>query len=237
MLSKEYHQQNALGPAVLAAACARRGAHLLTFSSGLVFDGAKAAPYVESDPVAPINAFGRCMAEAEARVLRALPTALVVRPGELFGPWDDATLVSAALHALAAGRTFAVADDLIISPAYVPHLVHTALDLLIDGERGIWHLANPGTITWADLARRAARLAGLDAGKVVGRPARELGLLAPRPAYSVLGSERGILLPTLDEALVGYAREDEPRWSDNRGDDRPDSEARSGDVWTSSRIA
>ena len=237
VLDKAYHRQNALGPAVLAAACARRGAQLLTFSSSLVFDGTKATPYVESDPVAPVNAFGRYMAEGEARVLRALPTALVIRPGELFGPGDDVTLLTAALSALAAGRTFRVADDLVVSPAYVPDLVHTALDLLIDGERGIWHLANAGATTWADLARHAARLAGLDARKVVGRPARELGLLAPRPAYSVLGSERGTLLPTLEEALVGYAREDEARWTDDRGRDHPDAEAVSGEAWTSSRIA
>src|SRR5947208_849537 len=81
------------------------------------------------------------------------------------------------------------AEDAVISPTYVPDLVNASLDLLIDGEQGIWHLANVAAITWADLARRAAELAGLDASGVVGRPTAALGLAAPRPLWSVLGSE------------------------------------------------
>ena len=42
-----------------------------------------------------------------------------------------------------------VADDVVISPTYVPDLTHAALDLLIDGEGGLWHLANQGAVSWA----------------------------------------------------------------------------------------
>jgi dTDP-4-dehydrorhamnose reductase len=59
---------------VLAAACARHGVQLVTFSSDLVFDGAKSSPYVESDPVAPLNVYGRSKAEAERRVLDVHPS-------------------------------------------------------------------------------------------------------------------------------------------------------------------
>jgi dTDP-4-dehydrorhamnose reductase len=51
-----------------------------------------------------------------------------------------------------------VANDVVISPTYVPDLVHASLDLLIDGEKGLWHLANNGALTWADLARETARV-------------------------------------------------------------------------------
>jgi dTDP-4-dehydrorhamnose reductase len=82
--------------------------------------------------------------------------------------------------------------------------VNTSLDLLIDGECGLWHLANQSAIAWAELARLAASIAGVDASRIEARPTRELGLAAPRPTYSVLGSERGVLLPSLDNAMSRY---------------------------------
>lgn len=209
-----FERHTVMSQPILAAACARRGAQLLTFSSDLVFDGAAISPYVEGDPVAPVTVYGRHAADAEAGLLLALPSALVVRSGPLFGPWDGENVLASALRALGAGQSFVAPSDIVISPTYVPDLVHAALDLLIDGERGVWHLATPGATTWAALVRRAARLAGLDTELVVGRAARRIGLLAPRPAYSVLESERGraldrdrgALLPPLADALQRFVQ-------------------------------
>lgn len=198
------YRENATGPALLAASCARRKIKLLTFSSDLVFDGNKGQPYLESDAVAPLNVYGRSKAEAEFQVLRALPEALIVRAGAFFSPWDEHNFVTAALSRLATGASLVAADDTIISPTYVPDLIHACLDLLIDDEHGIWHLANHGALSWATLAQRAAALAGLDAAQVIARPTSALGLLASRPRYSVLGSERGMILSQLDHALERY---------------------------------
>jgi len=198
-------------PAFLAAACARHGVQLLTFSSDLVFDGRRGTPYVESTSVAPLSVFGRCKAEGEARVLAAFSDALVVRMGASFGPWDRHNFVTRTLAELAAGHDVAAAADATISPVYLPDLVHTALDLLIDGEVGLWQLANAGQTTWAGLARQAAELASMDVEQVQGRSVSELGYIAPRPLYSVLGSERGALLPDLADALERYLRERQHR--------------------------
>ena len=205
-------RENTLGPQTLAAACAVRGISLVTFSSDLVFDGTSQSPYVESCAPAPLCVYGQSKAEAEARVLDILPSALVIRTSAFFGPWDEYNFVTLALGMLAARRTFVAASDSMVSPTYVPDLVHASLDLLIDGERGLWHLANPGAITWAELARLAANLASLDASFIEARPTKELGLIAPRPLYSVLGSERGAsLLPPLENALSRYLHERETR--------------------------
>ncbi|HEX8189257.1 MAG TPA: SDR family oxidoreductase, partial [Pyrinomonadaceae bacterium] len=201
-------RENTEGARVLAEACARRGVKLVTFSSDLVFDGrGRREPYVESDAVSPLGVYGRSKAEAERLVLELLPTALVVRTSAFFGPWDEYNFLHAALAALSRGEEFVAADDAHVTPTYVPELAHACLDLLVDGEGGVWHLANSGAVTWADLARRAARLAGLDERLVKGRPTGELNLAAPRPAYSALGTERGALLGTLDEALARFMRE------------------------------
>ncbi len=203
------------GPATLAAACAARGIQLLTFSSDLVFDGAKREPYVERDAPAPLCEYGRSKAEAEALVFSALPAALVVRTSAFFGPWDEYNFVTSALRALAEGVEFAAADDVVVSPTYVPDLTHACLDLLIDGEGGVWHLSNAGALTWADFARLAAGRAGLESSLVRGCPTASLGLAAPRPAFSALDSERGALLPPLDDALARYFNECE-LWAPSR---------------------
>lgn len=200
---------NAHGAAVLAEACAVRGIPLLTFSSDLVFDGTADAPYVESDAPSPVNVYGRSKADAERRVLAAHPAALVVRTAAFFGPWDEHNFVTLALRALREGRSFAAADDATVSPTYVPDLVNASLDLLIDGERGVWHLANGGAVTWAELARRAAAVAGLDASGIEPVATADLQLPAPRPLYTALASERGWPMPSLDDALGRYVAE---RW-------------------------
>jgi dTDP-4-dehydrorhamnose reductase len=205
------HRENARGPTVLAAACAERGIRLVTFSSDLVFDGTRGTPYLESHPVGPLCVYGQTKAEAERQVASRSPDALVIRTGAFFGPWDVHNFVTIALAALAAGRPFRAAADTVVSPTYVPDLVHACLDLLIDGERGIWHVANHGAVTWADFARLAARTAGCDQAAVEACTARDLGLIASRPAYSALASERAPLLGDLEASLWRYVRERETR--------------------------
>jgi dTDP-4-dehydrorhamnose reductase len=198
------HRENTEGPHVLAQACSRRRIALVTFSSDLVFDGRSSAPYIESDRPAPLSIYGWSKANAEARVLREHPEALVIRTSAFFGPWDEYNFVTTALRSLASGTPFAASNDSIVSPTYLPDLVEETLNLLTDGESGVWHLANGGYTTWFDFAVEAARRAGADERLVVGRPMRELGLHAPRPRFSALGSERGQLLPPLEFALNRY---------------------------------
>ncbi|HEY0478435.1 MAG TPA: SDR family oxidoreductase [Kofleriaceae bacterium] len=195
------HRDNALGPSTLAGCCVRAGVALVTFSSDLVFDGTKSEPYEEHDSPRPLGVYGRTKHEGEQRVLDAHPASLVVRTSAFFGPWDEHNFVVQTLRELAAGRTVRAAADTTISPTYVPDLVNACLDLAIDGEAGIWHLANAGATTWAQLARSAARLHGHDDARVISVPMASLALRAPRPPFSVLGSARGVLLPRLDDAL------------------------------------
>jgi dTDP-4-dehydrorhamnose reductase len=197
-------RENSLGPVRLARACARRGVALVTFSSDLVFDGRMRRPYQEDDTPAPLNVYGHAKAYAELNVLAAHPRALVIRTSAFFGPCDDANFVTVAWRALAAGRRLQAAEDTVVSPTYVPDLVNAALDLAIDEERGIWHLANEGAVSWAELARELARRANLDSESVEPVPLSSLCLTADRPRWSALGSARGALLPSLDDALGRY---------------------------------
>jgi dTDP-4-dehydrorhamnose reductase len=198
-------RENTHGPTVLALAAIRHALRFVTFSSDLVFDGAKDGAYVESDQVAPLGVYGRSKAEAERSVLDADPQALVIRTSAFFGPWDGHNFVTQALNTLEAGKPFAAADDLLVTPTYVPDLVNATLDLLIDRERGIWHLTNGDAVSWAELARRACAATGVNHARVQPRPWASFGQPAPRPRSSALQSERGLLLPSLDDALARFA--------------------------------
>ena len=179
-------RENVDGPAELARACRRLDVPLVTFSSDLVFAGTSRRPYVESDQPAPATVYGASKAEAERRVAEILPETLIIRTSAFFGPWDRSNILTRALAALRAGRDWTVPAAM-VSPTYVPDLANAALDLLIDEERGVWHLASGGAVSWLEFVRRGAALASLDTTRLhedqVARP------------YTVLGTERGALLP------------------------------------------
>jgi dTDP-4-dehydrorhamnose reductase len=200
-------RENVIGPAVLAAQCAASNVRLVTFSSDQVFDGSSVQPWVESDTPAPLNAYGRSKAAAEKEVLALCPQAMVVRTSAFFGPWDHHNFASQALAALRRGTEFWAGTDVRVSPTYVPDLVNACLDLLIDGERGLWHLANDGDVSWLQFAERAAMAAGVDASALRPTGGAERGQVAARPRYGVLSSERAALMPTLDDALARFAAE------------------------------
>ncbi len=198
---------NTIGAVRLAEACRKRGIALLNFSADQVFDGHKSIPYLESDPVTPTSAYGRSKAEAEKGVLRVYPGALVIRTGAFFGTWDKVNPLTRALAQLQAGNCVYLPDHHVHSPTYLPDLVHTCLDLLVDGENGIWHLASPGAVTWAGLVKGAAELLGLDTDLIgTAKPEGSRGD-SPFKMNTVLDSERGRLLPTLEDALGRYCQE------------------------------
>jgi len=159
---------------------------LVTFSTDYVFDGRKRTPYVESDGPNPMSAYGRTKLHAEAA---SGPNAWILRTSWLFG----ATGHNFMLTMLCLGAEHdevTVVDDQRGSPTYVGHLAGTVRRLVHDDlPKGLWHVAAAGDCTWADFAEAIFEEAGLDC-TVRRVTTAELARPAPRPAYSVLRSER-----------------------------------------------
>ena len=199
-------RENTEGAGLLAEACARQGIPCVSFSSDLVFNGALGRPYAESDAVDPAGVYGRSKADAEQRILAAHPEALVIRTSAFFGPWDVYNFAYATLHGLARGRRLHAPAAVAVSPTYVPDLAHAALDLLIDGASGIWHLANQGHVSWHGFAVLLAEAAGLDADAVA------VSDYGAAPAVTALTSERGIVMPTLEHGIDRYLHDSQDRW-------------------------
>jgi dTDP-4-dehydrorhamnose reductase len=196
---------NAGGAVALARACAGRGIPSLNFSSELVFAGDLDRALVESDAARPLGAHGRIKSEME-RGCHGVPGALVVRTAALYAPEADRGFAAAVVAALAAGRPVRTTGDHVVTPTFVPALVDRALDLLIDGAEGIWHVCDGEPVTRAGFARRLAQACGHDAERIVAVPAHELGWRAPRPANGALASEKLALPGSLDEGLERFAR-------------------------------
>jgi dTDP-4-dehydrorhamnose reductase len=164
---------------------AELGAPVVVWSTDYVFDGAKREPYVESDAPSPLGAYGRTKLHGEAA---AGDTAWVVRSSWLFGP-TSRNFVRTMLRLGAERDEVAVVDDQRGSPTYVGHLAEATKQVL-ELPYGVYHVAAAGDCTWAEFAEAIFEEAGLDT-RVRRITAAEYGARAPRPAYSVLRSERG----------------------------------------------
>ena len=206
------YRVNTVGAVTVAAACQQYGIPYVTYSSDLVFDGLRATPYTETDTPRPLNVYGVSKAEAERRVFGTMPGALVIRTSAFFGPWDAHNFVVQTLQAIRRNERVAAIDDIVVSPTYVPDLVDATLDLLIDGETGLWHLANGGVTTWFEFAREAAEACGERTNLIHRVSAAELGWPAVRPSYSALASVRGEVMRPRDQALAAFAEHQE--WRD-----------------------
>jgi dTDP-4-dehydrorhamnose reductase len=180
------------------AHAASLGAPLVAFSSDYVFDGRKGAPYVESDSPNPVSAYGRTKLHGEGA---AGDRAWIVRSSWLFSETGH-NFVRTMLRLGSEREEVSVVDDQRGCPTYVGHLAEATRALVGRAAPfGVWHLAADGECTWAELAEAIFAEAGLRC-RVRRITSAEFGAPAPRPAYSVLRSEKGApVLPHWREGL------------------------------------
>ena len=184
------------GPAALAEACAALDLPLVHVSTEYVFDGTKPAPYVETDPKAPLNVYGRSKAEGEGAVLARHPAAAVVRTSWVYAP-NGANFVRTMLRLAATRDEVAVVDDQHGRPTAAHDLAAAcwaAGQALLDREpaaAGLLHYAGEGDASWADVAEAAfARWArhGHPTPAVRRIPSAQFPTRAARPRNSRLAT-------------------------------------------------
>jgi dTDP-4-dehydrorhamnose reductase len=196
---------NATGAGNVATAAARAGAWIVQISTDYVFDGSKRSPYVESDPPSPLSSYGSTKLEGEREVVARCPDMhTIVRTSWLFG---TGRCFPATIVRLAAERDeLTVVDDQVGCPTFTGHLAEALIEL-IDAHAlplGVVHMAATGSCSWYELAGEVLASAGVQCEL---RPAdtTELARPAPRPAYSVLATEWGPLVPRLPDWREGVA--------------------------------
>jgi dTDP-4-dehydrorhamnose reductase len=193
---------NAEGAGNAAAAAAAVGAAVIYVSSDYVFDGSKREPYVESDPTGPISSYGRSKLAGEQATAAANPRHFLVRSSWLFGE-HGRNFVDTMLTL--ERDELKVVDDQVGCPTFTGHLAEGLLRVARRDDHGVHHVAGGGSCSWYELAREIFRRAGLER-RVEPCTTDEFPRPAPRPASSVLGTERSdpVRLPSWQDGLDAY---------------------------------
>lgn len=194
----------------VALACEQLGARLVGVSTDYVFDGTLSGrPYVESDPVAPIGAYGRTKRAGEEAILEEASNAVIARTAWLFG-WPGKSFPDTMLRVGAERGEVAVVTDQVGSPTWTGHLSPALVELAGGQITGVVHLAGGGQVSWHGLTVELYRQAGLGA-TVNETDSSAFVRPAPRPAWSVLATERqdqgAPVLPAWQEGVAGYLAE------------------------------
>ena len=196
---------NAEGAGNVARVCAEAGAWIVHVSSDYVFDGSKREPYVESDAPGPLSQYGRSKLAGERAVAQAAPNAhTIVRSSWLFGAHGPC-FPSTILRLAAERDQLSVVDDQVGCPTFTAHLAGAVLALGAERAVGVVHVAAGGHCSWYEFAEAIVEAAGV-ACEVKPAGTDDLDRPAPRPAYSVLRSERPGLprLPDWRDGLAGF---------------------------------
>jgi dTDP-4-dehydrorhamnose reductase len=199
---------NADASANVAAAAAMVNARIVAVSTDYVFDGTLTGrPYVESDPTAPLGAYGRTKLAGEVAIAGHNPNHAIARTAWLFGVGGK-NFCDTMLNAGATRDAVSVVTDQVGSPTWTGHLSPALLDLASGDATGVFHTAGGGQCSWHALTVELYRLAGL-ATRVDETTAAEFQRPAPRPAWSVLASERDATprLPAWEEGVAAYLSE------------------------------
>lgn len=220
---------NGDGPGYLAGAAKAVGAVLVHISTDYVFNGRKASPYLETDPVGPLSAYGRSKLAGEQAILASgLERYFIVRTSWLYGPGGK-NFVETIVRLAREREEMRIVDDQIGSPTYTGDLATAIFRLLAltdqgspgkdHGLYGIYHFSNEGQCSWYEFAReilKGASDAGLllKAERVLPIRTEEYPLPAERPSFSIFSKEKyqratGAFPPDWRESLVKYMRERE----------------------------
>jgi dTDP-4-dehydrorhamnose reductase len=214
---------NAAAPETMAIYAKHYGATFLHYSTDYVFDGAKEAPYTESDARNPLGIYGKSKAAGEEAIEETFANLSVsssARYGVLRTSWvygDGGNFIRTILRLAKERETLKVVVDQYGVPTSADWLAQVSLALVLDeyGQlksfpSGFYHAVPLGETTWYALASYAVQEA-IDAGAVLklhpdaieAISAADNPLMAPRPMNSRM--TRGALEAALSNSLGGLS--------------------------------
>ena len=195
---------NAAAPGILAEEAKRNGALLVHYSTDYVFDGAKAAPYVEDDATNPLNVYGASKLAGERAVAASGCRHLILRTSWVYGPRGSNFMLT--MLRLAKERPeLRVVDDQLGAPTSSLAIARATVQVLRPGAHGLYHLAAAGQTTWCGFARAILARAG-SATPVTPIRTEDYPTPARRPRNSRLDCSRlradfGVQMASWEEQL------------------------------------
>jgi dTDP-4-dehydrorhamnose reductase len=198
---------NGRGAGNLASATAHVDCKVVFPSSDYVFDGTGHVPYVESDAVNPLSAYGRSKLAGERETAANNPRHFIVRSSWLFGT-NGKNFADTMIGLGNRLDEVVVVKDQVGCPTYTGHLAEGLVRLVEWDDYGVWHMAGAGECSWYEFALEIFEQAGIEC-RVLSTTTDLLERPAPRPAYSVLMTERqpAIYLPDWQDGLAAFLAE------------------------------
>jgi dTDP-4-dehydrorhamnose reductase len=206
---------NAEAPRIMAYYAAQSGIRMLHFSTDYVFDGAKPAPYLESDATAPLNAYGRTKEAGESLVLGANAEAMIFRVSWLYDV-QGRNFLRSMMQRMREQETLRVVIDQIGAPGFVGDIAAVAIAALLQPlPGGIWHLTHQGETSWhgfaVAIAEEMHRREVLPLREITAIASHEFPTRAVRPKNSRLDCGKlasyGVVMPDWREGLAQCMQE------------------------------
>jgi len=151
---------NALGVRNLARLAGEQDFALLEFGTDYVFDGEKAAPYVESDAPRPLGVYAASKLAGEYFVRAHAPRHFVVRVSGIYGAApcrgkQGENFVLTMLRLAKERGAVSVVEDEILTPTYTADIAARVADLVATKAYGLYHLTAEGRCSWYEFTRAA----------------------------------------------------------------------------------
>ena len=185
-------ESNIVGTLNVTSACRRADAHLIYVSTNAVFDGKK-APYRESDPVAPVNKYGRLKVECERLVQETLAKWTIVRPILMYG-WNHVVTrpnpATWIYDKLMRGEPVSMVTDVHENPLYNASCGRALWAAIARRPSGIFHLGGRDCVNRYEFALAVAEVFGLDAALIKPVTSKAFPNIAPRPKNTTFVTTR-----------------------------------------------
>lgn len=198
----------------LATVAKEIDATLIHISTDFVYDGRKAAPYVETDEKYPVNGYALTKYEGELEMMKTGCKYILFRTAWMFSKYGN-NFMKTMIRLTSEREKLNVVYDQVGTPTYAPELASIILKVINENmldKTGEYNFTNEGSVSWYDFAVAINRACGnhCDISPI---SSEEYGSKVKRPSFSVLDKSKvkktfGVKIPhwldSLDESIKAY---------------------------------
>ncbi len=183
---------NATAVEYLCKAAISAQAFLIQISTDYVFDGKKTSPYIETDVVGPVSAYGNTKLKGEEVILKYGLPSLIIRTSWLYSSFGN-NFVKTILRLAKEKPELRIIADQYGTPTYARDLAKAILDIIsfnsLPDHPEIYHFSNGGDTTWYDFAKAITELSGINI-PVHPIETKDYPTAATRPQYSIFSKDK-----------------------------------------------
>ena len=168
------------------------GSITVQISSDYVFSGEKNQPYVEADPLTPINAYGRSKALGEQLISKLDYSQIYVfRTAWLYSEFGRNFVKTILRKYLSQQYPLRVVNDQFGNPTSAAELAFQIVESVLSRiPFGTYHAVNTNCASWYDLSRATFEILALETSNLIGIPSSDFESKVKRPRNSCLDTSK-----------------------------------------------